>query len=94
MLKNVEAWIVKTQETGLLDWDSLREAARKDIANRIDGGVCSGCLHPTHPGRKCSRLVVNEENPLDSGRPCGCNEGSQVWATFADMTLCERRKDG
>jgi hypothetical protein len=72
----MESWITKTQEMGLLDWGSLLEAARKDVVNQMDGGVCSSCFHPTHPGRKCSRLVVNEEHPLDSDMPCGCDWAS------------------
>jgi hypothetical protein len=88
MLKNVEDWIFKARRMGLLDWDGLREATQKDVANQnertldilrtrcramlMDGGVCSVCFHQTHPGRRCSALVFNEEHPLDSDRFCGC----------------------
>jgi hypothetical protein len=74
MLEHVEVWITEAQKTGLLDWNSLREAVRKDIANQQDGGVCSVCLHKTHQGKLCTALVPDEERPFsDRGIPCDCD---------------------
>ena len=73
MPRNVEAWIARTEKTGLLDFGALHEAARKDVANQQSASVCSKCLHASHPTHACGAMEPDDEHPLDSARVCGCD---------------------
>lgn len=57
------------------DADTL-ESCRSDLEAVLSSAACPMCHHLGHAGRRCSILIPNEENPLSSELPCGCEHSS------------------